>query len=463
MATSPSRKKTTAAPTRPGLDTDPAAFRQLIERVLDESRRVGATDAAAEVSESQGLAVSVRRGSLETVEQTRDRSLDITVYVGQRRGSASTSDFSDQAVRDTVQAAYHIARHTAEDPAAGLPDADLLATEFPDLDLYHPWNLPAEAAAELALQAERAALSTDKRITNSDGASVSSYEGHFVMGNTRGFLSGYPYSRHSLSVSPIAGRGGNMQRDDWYTSDRAWARLADPASVGRYAAERALSRLSARRIRTGRYPVLFEAPLACGLLGSLTQALSGGALYRKSSFLVDSLGRQVFPGDIDVSEDPAIKGAKGSGAFDDEGVRTQARKVIDGGVVQGYFLSSYTARKLGMVTTGNAGGSHNLVLASRKTRRGDDFRAMLRKLGTGLLVTELIGQGINYVSGDYSRGAFGYWVENGEIQHAVQEITIAGNLKDMFGSIAAVGADTLTRGTKTTGSILLPEMSIAGR
>lgn len=463
MATSPSRKKTTAAPARPALDTDPAAFRQLIQRVLDESRRVGATDAAAEVSESQGLAVSVRRGSLETVEQTRDRSLDITVYVGQRRGSASTSDFSDQAVRDTVQAAFHIASHTAEDPAAGLPDADLLATEFPDLDLYHPWDLPAEAAAELALRAERAALSTDRRITNSDGASVSSYEGHFVMGNTRGFLNGYPYSRHSLSVSPIAGRGNNMQRDDWYTSDRDWARLADPASVGRYAAERALSRLSARRIPTGKYPVLFEAPLACGLLGSLTQALSGGALYRKSSFLVDSLGRQIFPGHIDVLEDPAIKGAQGSAAFDDEGVRTQARKVVDGGVVQGYFLSSYTARKLGMVTTGNAGGSHNLVLASRKTRRGDDFRAMLRKLGTGLLVTELIGQGINYVTGDYSRGAFGYWVENGEIQHAVQEITIAGNLKDMFGSIAAVGADTLTRGTKTTGSILLPEMSIAGR
>jgi len=463
MATSPSRKKTTAAPARPALDTDPAAFRQLIQRVLDESKRVGATDAAAEVSESQGLAVSVRRGSLETVEQTRDRSLDITVYVGQRRGSASTSDFSDQAVRDTVQAAFHIASHTAEDPAAGLPDADLLATEFPDLDLYHPWDLPAEAAAELALRAERAALSTDRRITNSDGASVSSYEGHFVMGNTRGFLNGYPYSRHSLSVSPIAGRGNNMQRDDWYTSDRDWARLADPASVGRYAAERALSRLSARRIPTGKYPVLFEAPLACGLLGSLTQALSGGALYRKSSFLVDSLGRQIFPGHIDVLEDPAIKGAQGSAAFDDEGVRTQARKVVDGGVVQGYFLSSYTARKLGIGTTGNAGGSHNLVLASRTTRRGDDFRAMLRKLGTGLLVTELIGQGINYVTGDYSRGAFGYWVENGEIQHAVQEITIAGNLKDMFGSIAAVGADTLTRGTKTTGSILLPEMSIAGR
>lgn len=457
----PRKQSSSTAAVRPAL-ADRATFRQLIERVLEEAKRAGATDAAAEVSESQGLAVTVRKRSLETVEQTRDRSLDITVYVGQRRGSASTSDFSDQALRDTVQAAYHIARHTAEDPAAGLPEADLLATEFPDLDLYHPWPLSPEEAAELALQAEDAALSTDKRITNSDGASVSSYEGHFVMGNTRGFLGGYPYSRHSLSVSPIAGRGDNMQRDDWYTSDRNWRKLADPAQVGRYAAERALSRLSARRIPTGRYPVLFEAPLACGLLGSLTQALSGGALYRKSSFLVDSLGRQVFPEHIDVLEDPFIRGAQGSAAFDDEGVRTQARKVVEAGVIQGYFLSSYTARKLGMVTTGNAGGAHNLILTSRHTRPSDDFREMLRKLGTGLLVTELIGQGINYVTGDYSRGAFGYWVENGEIQHAVQEITIAGNLRDMFGSVAAVGADTLTRGTKTTGSILLPEMSIAG-
>lgn len=439
-----------------------ARFRELVEKALAHARALGASDAAAEVSESQGLSVTVRKDDIETVEQTRDRSLDVTVYAGQRRGSASTSDFSAAALKETVEAAWHIARYTAEDPAAGLPDAELLATEFPDLDLYHPWDLSAEAAAELALQAEHAALSTDKRIANSDGASVSSYEGHFVMGNTRGFLNGYPYSRHSLSVSPIAGRGDNMQRDDWYTSDRNWAKLADPVRVGRYAAERALSRLSARRIRTGKYPVLFEAPLACGLLGSLTQALSGGALYRKSSFLVDSLGRQVFPGHIDVLEDPGIKGAQGSAAFDDEGVRTQARKVVDAGTIQGYFLSSYTARKLGMATTGNAGGSHNLALTSRLTRPSDDFRAMLRKLGTGLLVTELIGQGINYVTGDYSRGAFGYWVENGEIQHAVQEITIAGNLRDMFGSVAAVGADTLTRGTKTTGSILLPEMSIAG-
>ncbi|GAA4321155.1 metalloprotease PmbA [Pigmentiphaga soli] len=463
MAANRSRSKPTpSAPARPPIVANQAQFRELIAQVLEESRRAGATDAAAEVSESQGLSVTVRKGALETVEQTRDRSLDVTVYVGQRRGSASTSDFSGQALRDTVQAAYHIARHTAEDPAAGLPEVELLATEAPDLDLYHPWDISAEQATELALTAENAARAVDRRITNSDGASVSTYEGHFVLGNTRGFLNGYPYSRHSLSVAPIAGRGDNMQRDDWYTSDRNPARLADPAAVGRYAAERALSRLSARRIRTGRYPVLFEAPLACGLLGALTQALSGGALYRKSSFLVDSLGRQIFPGHIDVAEDPFVPGAQGSTPFDDEGVATHARDLVKGGVVEGYLLSTYTARKLGLRTTGNAGGSHNLTLSSRLTQPGDDFRAMLRKLGTGLLVTELIGQGVNYVTGDYSRGAFGYWVENGEIRHAVQEITIAGNLKDMFLDVAAVGADTLVRGTKRTGSILIGSMAIAG-
>jgi len=464
MARNSSRTNSTAStPARPPITGDQAQFRELITRVLDESRKVGATDAAAEVSESQGLAVTVRHGDLETVEQTRDRSLDVTVYVGQRRGSASTSDFSDQALRDTVSAAYHIASHTAEDPAAGLPDADTLATKAMDLGLHYAWDITAEQATELALVAEHAAMSTDKRITNSDGSSVSTYEGHFVMGNTRGFLNGYPYSRHSLSVAPIAGRGNHMQRDDWYTSDRNPARLADPAAVGRYAAERALSRLSARRIRTGKFPVLFEAPLACGLLGSLTQALSGGALYRKSTFLLDSLGKPIFPDHIDVAEDPHVYGAQGSSPFDDEGVKTQARKVVSSGVIEGYFLSTYTARKLGMASTGNAGGSHNLTLSSRLTRPEDDFRAMLRKLGTGLLVTELIGQGVNYVSGDYSRGAFGYWVENGEIKHAVQEVTIAGNLKDMYRDLVAIGADTLVRGTKTTGSILLASMSIAGQ
>jgi PmbA protein len=299
-------------------------------------------------------------------------------------------------------------------------------------------------------------------ITNTEGASVDSYEGHFVLGNTRGFLDGYAYSRHGLSVSPIAGRGQRMQRDDWYTSDRDPAKLAPPEDVGRYASRRALARLSARRIPTGRYPVLFEAPMALSLIGALTQAANGGSLYRKASFLVDALGKQILPAHIRLEEDPFIPGAMGSSAFDDEGVRTQARDVVRQGVLQGYFLSTYTARKLGMVTSGNAGGSHNLLLTSSLTRRQDDLPAMLNKLGTGLMVTELIGRGVNYVTGDYSRGAFGYWVQNGQIQHAVEEITIAGNLKDMFMQIEAVGSDFITRGSKTSGSILISEMAVAG-
>lgn len=444
------------------LSANQARFSELVEQALGYARDIGASDAAAEVSESLGLSVSVRKNDIETVEQTRDRSLDLTVYAGQSRGSASTSDFSPAALRQTVEAAWHIARHTAADPAAGLPDADTLATEFPDLKLHYAWPISTEEAAQLALRAERAALDVDSRITNTDGASVNAYEGQFVMGNTRGFLGGYVYSRHGLSVAPIAGRGNGMQRDYWYTSDRNPSKLASPEAVGRYAAERSLARLSARRIRTGKFPVLFEAPLALGLLGAFTQATSGGALYRKASFLLDSLGKPIFPDHLDIIEDPHVPGAMGSSAFDDEGVRTQARKVVSGGVLEGYFLSTYTARKLGMVTTGNAGGSHNLSLLSRKTRQSDNFKAMLKKMGTGLLVTELIGQGVNYVTGDYSRGAFGYWVENGEIQHAVQEITIAGNLADMFRQIVAVGSDTISRGTKTIGSVLIEQMAIAG-
>lgn len=439
-----------------------ARFSELVEQTLAYARQIGASDAAAEVSESLGLSVSVRKNDIETVEQTRDRSLDLTVYAGQSRGSASTSDFSEAALRQTVEAAWHIARHTAADPAAGLPDADQLATEFPDLDLHHAWTVTTEQAAELALRAERAARDVDPRITNTDGATVGTYEGQFVMGNTRGFLGGYPYSRHSLSVAPIAGRGNGMQRDYWYTSERDPAKLASPEAIGRYAAERTLSRLSARRIRTGKFPVLFEAPLALGLVGALTQAVNGGALYRKASFLLDALGKPIFPKHINLTEDPHIRGAMGSSPFDDEGVRTRRRNVVSAGVLEGYFLSSYTARKLGMTTTGNAGGSHNLVFSSTLTKRGDDFEAMLKKMGTGFLVTELIGQGVNYVTGDYSRGAFGYWVENGKIQHAVQEVTIAGNLADMFQQIVAVGADTISRGTKTTGSILIEQMAIAG-
>lgn len=440
-----------------------ARFRELVNDALKHAKSLGASDAAAEVSESCGLSVSVRRKKIETVEQTRDRSLDITVFAGQRRGSASTSDFAPQALRETVEAAWHIARYTAEDPAAGLPDADQLANDYADLDLYHPWDISTDDAAELAISAERAAYDTSPLVSNTDGASVDTYEGHFVLGNTRGFLGGYPFSRHSLSVAPIAGRGAKMQRDYWYTAGRAASELADPAAVGRYAAERTLARLSAKRIKTGRFPVLFEAPLAVGLLGSLVQAASGGALYRKASFLLDSLGKPVLADHIDIREDPSIPGAMGSSPFDSEGVRTAARDLVAGGILNGYFLSTYTARKLNMPTTGNAGGSHNLRLTSRLTQDQDDFRAMLRKLGTGLLVTELIGQGVNYVSGDYSRGAFGYWVKNGEIQHAVQEVTIAGNLADMYRNIVAVGADAITRGSKTTGSILIREMAIAGQ
>jgi len=439
-----------------------ARFRDLVQDALAHAARLGASDAAVEVSESAGLSVTVRQNSLETVEQTRDRSLAVTLFAGQRRGSAATSDFCSAALTETVEAAWHIARYTAEDPAAGLPDADTLATDYPDLDLYHPWDIDAEAAAQLALRSERAARAVDRRISNSDGASVSAFAGHFVLGNSRGFLGGYPYTRHSLSVAPIAGRGNAMQRDYWYTAARDPARLADPEAVGRYAAQRTLSRLSAKRIPTGRWPVLFEAPLAVGLLGAFAQAANGGALYRKASFLLDKLGERIFPAHIDIVENPYLPGQSGSAPFDDEGVRPRARNVVRAGVLEGVFLSSYTARKLGMTTTGNAGGSHNLALASRATEASDDFAAMLRKMGTGLLVTELIGQGVNGITGDYSRGAFGYWVENGVIAHAVQEVTIAGNLIDMFQHIVAVGADRIARGAKSSGSVLLESMAIAG-
>jgi PmbA protein len=396
------------------------------------------------------------------VERNRDKSLGVTVYSGQRRGNASTSDFSKAAIAQTVKAAWDIARFTAEDPVAGLPDESDIATLQPDLDLFHPWAVTSAEAATLAMRCEAAALGTDKRITNSEGAGVSAQQSHFFSAHTHGFRGGYAASRHSMSVAPIAGKGSNMQRDAWYSSMRSADELASPEAVGRYAAERALSRLKSRKIATTQCPVLFESPLAAGLLGGFVQAISGGALYRKSTFLLDSLGKQVFPKHIDILEDPFAKRGKGSSPFDEEGVKTSARKVVDAGRVEGYFLSSYSARKLGMKTTGNAGGSHNLVLSSRLTRKGDDLDEMLRKLGTGLFVIELMGQGVNYVTGDYSRGASGFWVENGKIAFPVEEITIAGNLKDMLKGIQAVGADSYNYGAKTVGSILVNRMKVAG-
>ncbi|MEJ7930918.1 metalloprotease PmbA [Ramlibacter sp. AN1015] len=447
-----------------GFSYSRAHFEELVDKALAHAKQLGATDAGAEASEGCGLSVSVRKGELENVERNRDKSLGVTVYIGQRRGNASTSDFSVAAIEQTVQAAYDIARFTAEDPVAGLPDeADIAqAADQPDLDLFHPWNIDSEEAARIALVCEEAAFKTHRKITNSEGAGVSAQQSHFFSAHTRGFRGGYASSRHSISVAPIAGRGDNMQRDAWYSSMRNAEELAGPAAVGRYAAERALSRLDARKISTRECPVLFESPLAAGLLGAYVQATSGGALYRRSTFLLDSLGTQVLPKHIDITEDPHVRRGKGSSPFDEEGVRTSGRKVVDAGRVEGYFLSSYSARKLGMKTTGNAGGSHNLVLSSRETQPEDDLPAMLRKLGTGLFVIELMGQGVNYVTGDYSRGASGFWVENGEIAFPVQEITIAGNLRDMLSGIAAVGADTYTYGAKTVGSLLIERMKVAG-
>ncbi len=437
-------------------------FQELVEQALAHAKKIGATDAGAEASEGCGLSVSVRKGELETVERNRDKSLGVTVYSGKRRGNASTSDFSVEAIRQTVQAAFDIARFTAEDPAAGLPDAQDMATEHRDLDLFHPWAIDSEGAAKLALECEAAAFATDKRITNSEGAGVSAQQSHFFTGHTSGFRGGYASSRHSISVAPIAGKGNHMQRDAWYSSMRHADEMASPQAVGRYAAERALSRLKSRKIATTECPVLFESPLAAGLLGGFVQAVSGGALYRRSTFLLDSMGKKVFPKHIDLLEDPFVPRGKGSSPFDEEGVRVSARTVVDAGRVEGYFLSTYSARKLGMRTTGNAGGSHNLVLRSRQTKPGDDLNAMLKTLGTGLFVIELMGQGVNYVTGDYSRGASGFWVENGEIAFPVEEITIAGNLKDMFQGITAVGADAYNYGAKTVGSILVNRMKVAG-
>ena len=454
--------ETTAAP---GFSYSRVRFEELVDSALAHASKLGASDAAAEASEASGLSVSVRKGDLENVERNRDKSLGVTVYLGQRRGNASTSDFSREAIERTVQAAYDIARFTAEDPAAGLPDGqDIVAPAAArrDLDLFHPWAISSSEAAEIARITEEAALRTDSRISNSEGASVSAQQSHFFTAHTRGFRGGYASSRHTISVSPIAGKGEDMQRDYWYSSQRHPDELAAPTAIGRYAAERALSRLKSRKIRTTECPVLFESPLAAGLLGALVQALSGSALYRKSSFLLDSMGQRILPEHIDIREDPFVLRGKGSSPFDEEGVQVHPRSVIEAGQVQGYFLSSYSARKLGLRTTGNAGGSHNLFLSSRQTRPQDDLDAMLGKLGTGLFVTELMGQGVNYVTGDYSRGASGFWVDKGRIAFPVQEITIAGNMKTMFQDMAAVGADAYNYGAKTVGSILISRMKIAG-
>lgn len=431
----------------------------IVEDVLKRARENGASQCEAEASEGFGQTVTVRKGEVETIEYNRDKGISVTVYIGKQKGYASTSDFSSRAVADTVDAALSIARFTASDESSGLAEPDTLYKDHGgDLDLFHPWDLTVEAAIRMAKSAEQAAFRLDKRIVNSEGSSVSCQQHQFAMGNSHGFRGGLPSSRHYISCAVIAAEGEQMQRDDWYVSQRSPSELPAPQAVGDYAGRRALARLRSRQIGTCQVPVLFEAPVAGGLLGHFVSAVSGGNLYRKSSFLLDSLGKQVFSPIVNIAERPHLPRGQASGWFDDEGVATHERDVVSEGVLQGYFLGSYSARKLGMRTTGNAGGNHNLIL-----QPGDlDLEELIRKMGRGLLVTELMGQGINMVTGDYSRGAAGYWVEGGEIRHPVEEITVAGNLRDMLRSIVAVGNDVLVRGSRQCGSILIEQMTIAG-
>lgn len=433
-------------------------LKTIVQSLLDEAEQQGATAAEAGLSQENGLSVTARMGEVETIEHHCDQGLGITVYFGQRKGSASTTDLLPNAIKETVSAACSIARYTSEDEFSGLPDKELLATEFPDLDLNHPWAITAEEAIALAIECEAAALTYHPDITNSEGASINTHQGIRVLGNSLGFLQGSLSTRHSISCSVVAQRGDSMQRDYWYSVARNAKDLETASAIGNKAGERTVRRLDARRLSTRQCPVLYCAEIASGLIGSLLGAISGSALYRKSTFLLDALDKQIFPEFIRIHEQPLLKGALGSAAYDGEGVATKTRDIVSQGYLRGYVLSSYSARKLGMQTTGNAGGVHNLAISTSM----NDFQAMLKLMGTGLLVTECIGQGVNMVNGNYSRGVAGFWVENGEIQYPVEEITIAGNLKDMYKNIVAVGNDVDYRGNIWTGSILIEKMSLAG-
>jgi PmbA protein len=430
----------------------------LVEIALKEAKALGASQAEAAVSMDVGLSVSVRLGEVETVEYQRDRGMGVTVYFGTRKGSASTADLSAAGLRETVAKACSIARFTAEDPCAGLADPETLATTIPDLALSHPWDITPERACELALECEAAAMDVDGRITNSEGAGVSTHRGVRAYGTSHGFLAAYPGTVHSVSCAVLGTEGEAMERDYWYSTVRDWRELEDVASIGRRSGERAVRRLGARKLGTTKVPVLYSPDVARGLVSHYVGAIRGGSQYRRASFLLESAGQQVFPDWFAISERPHLPKALASAPFDHEGVATNDRELVAGGVVLGYVLSTYSARKLGLRTTGNAGGTHNLIVAGR----GRDFDGMLALMGRGLLVTELMGQGVNGVTGDYSRGAAGFWVEDGRIAFPVHEVTIAGNLKDMYRAIADVGSDVDVRGGIRTGSILVEEMTVAG-
>ena len=434
------------------------SLKQITQDVLKLAKQAGASSAETEVSYGTGQSVSVRLGETENIEYNRDKGISVTVYFGQQKGHASSSDLSSQALKDTVEAACNIAKYTAKDVFCGLADANLMATQMHDLDLYHPWNISVEAAIEIAKTCEATAMDVDrKRIINSEGAGVSNSESVFAYANSHGFVGGFPSSRHSISCSVIAQDNDAMQRDYWYTSARDMMDMESAEYVGKLAGERTVRRLGAQSISTCQVPVLFEAPLASGLISSLVGAVSGGSLYRKSSFLLNSLGTQIASPLLNIEELPHLKKGIASSAFDSEGVATKSRKLVEDGVLQGYVLGSYSARKLGMATTGNAGGSHNLIVQST----GQNFADLLKLMGTGLLVTEVLGHGLNMVTGDYSRGAAGFWVENGVIAYPVEEITIAGNMSDMLKQIVAVGSDVIPQSSKQTGSILIEKMTVA--
>ena len=434
------------------------ALQEQVEQIIDEARRQGASACEVAVSLEQGLSTSVRQREVETVEFNRDQGFGITLYVGQRKGSASTSASGADAIRETVAAALAIAKHTSEDESSGLADAALMARDLPDFDLYHAWDISPEQAIEKALLCEAAAFDADPRIKNADGTSLNTHQGCRVYGNSHGFIGGYASTRHSLSCVMIAEGDGQMQRDYWYDVNRQGPLLADPASIGQRAAQRAASRLGARPVPTCAVPVLFSAELAGGLFGHFLGAVSGGNLYRKSSFLEGALGEQLFPQWLTLDERPHLLRAMGSAAFDGDGLATYAKPFVENGRLVSYILSTYSGRKLGMPSTANSGGVHNLFV----THGDEDQAALLRRMGRGLLVTELMGHGLNMVTGDYSRGAAGFWVENGEIQFPVQEVTIAGNMRDMFRQIVAVGNDLELRSNIRTGSVLIEKMTVAG-
>lgn len=435
-----------------------ATLEHAAEVALQQAKLQGASAAEVGVSQSKGLSVTVRQGDVETLKYNNDTGLGITVYFGQSKASASTSDLRPEAIADAVKAASGIAKHTQADDCAGLADAALMATEFPDLSLYHPWDIDAERAIMIATECEQAGFDVDARINNSEGASVSSHEGGRVYANSHGFIGSTISSRHSISCTLIADDDHGMQRDYWYDIARDSADLDAVRNIGQRAANNTLRRLNARAMTTGSYPVIFAAEVAPSLFGQFISAIRGGALYRKSTFLLDKLGKQVFPEFMHIHEQPRLLKALGSTAFDGDGVATQTRDIITEGVLQGYVLDSYSSRKLKMATTANSGGVHNLTIDS-----GDlAFTDLLKEMGTGIVVTETMGMGVNIVTGDYSQGAAGFWVENGEIQYAVDEFTIASNLREMFMGIQAVGNDVNMRGNTRTGSVWIDNMKIAG-